>query len=211
MPTDPNWLYSTIAQSSAALVAIVGGFVLSRLLTLSAERNGSEMRLEEIGAELEPKQKELRLLRDRRLRWDVSDHLLTGKVLDALVDAKGEMSLADAITSASFRWCTPADLQPAWDDYRDDQGNLGDYWRYGREIAQRIERDRRVSRGAWYSPYRLSADHIYRIKQRAHREPRVRSMGGLPPQLETTLLTSAISSPEIDRVRREREREERDR
>ncbi|GAI11749.1 unnamed protein product, partial [marine sediment metagenome] len=24
---DPNWLYSTIAQSSAAIVAIIGGFI----------------------------------------------------------------------------------------------------------------------------------------------------------------------------------------
>ena len=35
---DPNWLYSSTAQSAAAIVAIVGGFITSRLLGLSAER-----------------------------------------------------------------------------------------------------------------------------------------------------------------------------
>lgn len=41
---DPNWLLSTTAQSTAALVAIVGGFLLSRVLALAAERNGLALR-----------------------------------------------------------------------------------------------------------------------------------------------------------------------
>ena len=38
MITDPNWLYSTIAQSSAAIVAIVGGFITATVLMLTAEK-----------------------------------------------------------------------------------------------------------------------------------------------------------------------------
>ena len=38
MSTDPNWLYSTIAQSSAAIVAIIGGFITASVLSLSAEK-----------------------------------------------------------------------------------------------------------------------------------------------------------------------------
>jgi len=38
MPTDPNWLYSTIAQSSAAIVAIIGGFITATILGLIAEK-----------------------------------------------------------------------------------------------------------------------------------------------------------------------------
>ena len=44
MEPDPNWLLSTTAQSSAALVAIVGGFLLSRILALATERNGLALR-----------------------------------------------------------------------------------------------------------------------------------------------------------------------
>jgi hypothetical protein len=36
--SDPNWLLSTTAQSGAALVAIVGGFLVSRLVTLRSDR-----------------------------------------------------------------------------------------------------------------------------------------------------------------------------
>jgi len=35
---DPNWLYSTIAQSSAAIVAIIGGFITATILTRRAEK-----------------------------------------------------------------------------------------------------------------------------------------------------------------------------
>lgn len=38
MTTDPSWLYSTIAQSSAAIVAIIGGFITASVLTLMAEK-----------------------------------------------------------------------------------------------------------------------------------------------------------------------------
>ena len=36
--SDPNWLLSSVAQSTAALVAIIGGLIASRLITLSGER-----------------------------------------------------------------------------------------------------------------------------------------------------------------------------
>jgi polyhydroxyalkanoate synthesis regulator phasin len=38
MVGDPNWLYSTIAQSSAAIVAIVGGFITTGILSRRAEK-----------------------------------------------------------------------------------------------------------------------------------------------------------------------------
>ena len=38
MPTDPSWFYSTIAQSSAAIVAIIGGFITATVLMLTAEK-----------------------------------------------------------------------------------------------------------------------------------------------------------------------------
>jgi hypothetical protein len=38
MTTDPSWLYSTIAQSSAAIVAIIGGFITAAVLRLTSEK-----------------------------------------------------------------------------------------------------------------------------------------------------------------------------
>ena len=42
MLTEPYWLYSTIAQSSAAIVAIIGGFITATVLMLTAEKRSLE-------------------------------------------------------------------------------------------------------------------------------------------------------------------------
>jgi hypothetical protein len=43
---DPNWLYSATAQSGAAIVAILGGFITSRILAVNAEKQGFKNQLE---------------------------------------------------------------------------------------------------------------------------------------------------------------------
>ena len=50
---DPNWFYSTIAQSSAAIVAIVGGFITHRILTLITEKRGLKNQLADKQARLD--------------------------------------------------------------------------------------------------------------------------------------------------------------
>lgn len=50
---DPNWLYSTIAQSSAAIVAIVGGFITASVLMLTSEKRSLRHQLADKKARLE--------------------------------------------------------------------------------------------------------------------------------------------------------------
>jgi hypothetical protein len=50
---DPNWLLSTTAQSAAALVAIVGSFLVSRVISLVGQRESLEHRLDVIDGERE--------------------------------------------------------------------------------------------------------------------------------------------------------------
>lgn len=47
MVPDPNWLLSTAGQSSAAIVAIVGGFISIRLLGLASDKSSLRSRLTE--------------------------------------------------------------------------------------------------------------------------------------------------------------------
>jgi hypothetical protein len=84
MPNDPNWLFSTIAQSSAAIVAIIGGFVTATVLSLSAEkrsltnqRNDKETRLQTLRDEKEVLSQEL----DEK---EVNDFIeyMTDKIID---------------------------------------------------------------------------------------------------------------------------------
>lgn len=49
---DPNWLPSTLAQATAALVAIVGGFLVSRLIVMASTRAALEQRIASLRARL---------------------------------------------------------------------------------------------------------------------------------------------------------------
>jgi hypothetical protein len=51
-PVDPNWLYSTGAQAAAALVAIIGGFLVSRLIAMSSERQALGRRRQQLQDEV---------------------------------------------------------------------------------------------------------------------------------------------------------------
>ena len=66
MITDPSWLYSTIAQSSAAIVAIIGGFITASVLYLSAEKRSLIRRLGEMKAQLS-KLESIQLVRKDKL------------------------------------------------------------------------------------------------------------------------------------------------
>ncbi len=49
---DPNWLFATYAQSTAAIVAILGGFIVSRILFLSEQKNNFEAEIENISVQI---------------------------------------------------------------------------------------------------------------------------------------------------------------
>src|SRR5699024_3830435 len=48
-------LISTIVTSTAALIAIIGGFLVSRVITLSSEQNGINRKLRELNNEINAK------------------------------------------------------------------------------------------------------------------------------------------------------------
>lgn len=57
--TDPNWLYSSTAQSGAALVAIMGGYLLTRVISTTSERATIDAELERLRDQRALKQEDL--------------------------------------------------------------------------------------------------------------------------------------------------------
>ncbi len=50
--TDPNWFYSALAQSAAAIVGLIGAFVTSKVMMMAGERSRIEKRIHEVNAEI---------------------------------------------------------------------------------------------------------------------------------------------------------------
>jgi hypothetical protein len=113
MTPDLNWLLSTVAQSAAALVAIIAGFIASRLLALSAERSGLQSRLRDLNLQLEAKRNELQPIRQRLLDVDAEDFI--EDLLDDIVKSKARIELQDVIGKTNLRGFTADDFRPYWD------------------------------------------------------------------------------------------------
>lgn len=96
---DPNWLLSTTAQSAAALVAIVGGFLVSRVVALASERNSLEQRQGELKSRLRLTKGELEVAHEERLA--VSKDWFEEHHLTSYVDARGG---DDAFRAESLKW-----------------------------------------------------------------------------------------------------------
>ena len=64
--TEPSWLLSTMAQSAAAIVAIVGGLLVSRVVALASEGEGLERRARELEQQALEQAKRLEGARERR-------------------------------------------------------------------------------------------------------------------------------------------------
>ena len=50
--SDPNWFYSALAQSAAAIVGLIGAFVTSRVMMMAGERSRIDKRINEITVEI---------------------------------------------------------------------------------------------------------------------------------------------------------------
>lgn len=70
---DPNWLLSTTAQCAAALVGIVGGFLVSRVISMAAARNSLGHRLELVEGQLDTVQRSISGDEGRLVKGDAKD------------------------------------------------------------------------------------------------------------------------------------------
>lgn len=98
---DLNILISTIMTSTAALVAIIGGFLVSRVITLSGEKNAIQKKILEIEKEIEIKS---RLLKssvqkvedeeiDDFVRYYAEDILFKGKTVESILEEDQSIKL----------------------------------------------------------------------------------------------------------------------
>lgn len=107
---DPNWLLSTAAQSGAALVAIVGGFLVSRLVSISAERESFERRQRELVARRSLVRGDYAVAADDRFR--VACQVFLHNNIDDIVAADGEVDANVLVESGTPRGATSVEMLP---------------------------------------------------------------------------------------------------
>lgn len=73
---DLDSLITTIVTSTAALIAIIGGFLVSRVISLSSEQNAIRRRIKEINGELYIKKKQKNEVHQKIIEDDADDFIL---------------------------------------------------------------------------------------------------------------------------------------
>lgn len=114
--TDPSWLFSTAAQSAAAIVAIVGGFLATRIVSLSAERDSLRHRIQTLDALLAGQREQLERTRQLLLTWDAEDFI--GFHAEDLVEARGNIPLDDLVRRGGAEGQDANELRAFYDQAR---------------------------------------------------------------------------------------------
>ena len=82
---EPGWLLSSVTAASAALVAIVGALLISRVIALSSDRLALERRAAELSVQVASLGEELDLVGKEILRRDAVDfvHAAAGDIIES--------------------------------------------------------------------------------------------------------------------------------
>ncbi len=90
--TDPTPFLSTIAGASSGLVAIVGGLLVARFVSLDSEQQGAQRVLDDAEARLAIAQQRARDAADRLLRWDVQVFSDNWDVVEAILEGVTDLA-----------------------------------------------------------------------------------------------------------------------
>ena len=109
--TDPNWLLATMAQSAAALVAIGGGFLVSRVVALSSERWALEQRGRDLEQQTQGHRERLEetIQRRREMSWQHFKIAVAYKCAETYID-QGSLSAESIVRKYPLLGATGEDL-----------------------------------------------------------------------------------------------------
>ena len=113
--TDPNWLFSTAAQSAAAIVAIIGGFIASRVIDLNARKGAVDAEINALEDRLDAQRRTLARAEEALLLYDQTR--FHAEVLRRLIPIEGDLppDQLDAILTADPSGRTSEELRPHYE------------------------------------------------------------------------------------------------
>ena len=105
---DLNNLITTTTTSTAALVAIIGGFLVSRVISISSEQNGIKRKIREINNDLIAKRDIITNIEKYLFEDDLND-FVTNKNINRMLSGE---SLEDIIEEDEYTFLSMQELEP---------------------------------------------------------------------------------------------------
>ena len=111
---DLNLLIATVVTATAALIAIIGGFLISRVITLSSEQSGIRRRLREIKLDIKTKNQLLSEIEENLLEEDREDFINEHYI--KLIFDKAPLEVIIETEEGSYSGRSTNDLKPVVDE-----------------------------------------------------------------------------------------------
>ena len=110
MPYDLTAVLTTIAASSASIVAILGGFIASKLISISSERSATLERLKQINEEMK-----FHISERDKIQADNDEDDALGFIRAAIDDLWAGNSLENVYSNVDHPGISSERLKPYWD------------------------------------------------------------------------------------------------
>lgn len=173
-------LISTIITSTAALIAIIGGFLVSRVIALSSEQNGINRKLREISNEITAKEDTFSRVKDYIMNEDAFD-FISDNVEELSV---GKVSLEEVHKSDQFTELSVEQLEPYIKEYKsifnellDHVGKFSsvpsDFYEFKKKLTTEVSKPEKLD---WYE---VAYSFIY--KSLPKEKPRNSFLPNIPP------------------------------
>ena len=109
-PAGLNWLLSACAQTAGAIVAIVGGFLVSSIVSLDSRTKGLKAQQEGIRASLEEATTVLEIAERNLTEWEIEQFLRES--LPKIISAGGNIQLEQLVEQHATRSQTLENISP---------------------------------------------------------------------------------------------------
>ncbi|AUD14934.1 MULTISPECIES: hypothetical protein [unclassified Planococcus (in: firmicutes)] len=175
---DLNLLIATVITATAALIAIIGGFLISRVITLSSEQSGIRRRLREIMLDIKTKEQLLDEVEENLLEEDREDFI--NEYYSELIFDKVPLEVIIDNLEGSYRERSMNDLEPVINEIIQINKDLktmfeGSGIKYSTELPKdfgdfaNIRSEDLEGRRSWYEL--LYDEYQYRLPKKPKTDP----------------------------------------
>ena len=175
---DLNILISTVVTATAALIAIIGGFLISRVITLSSEQSGIRRKLREIKLDIHAKTQLLAEVEQNLLEEDKVDFIESH--YEELIFDKVSLEEILKQEDGSYKDRTVKDLEPVVEELKQIDADLKELFsqhnvRYSSDLPKEYSEFIKVGfkdmkgRREWYEM--LYDEYYYRLPEKPKTGP----------------------------------------
>jgi hypothetical protein len=175
-------LLTTVITSTAALVAIIGGFLVSRVISIASEQSGVKRKLREINNDIRAKEGLIEKANLYLFEDDLADFVEDRSVIRGLLDGK---SLERIVREEEFELLSIEELRPHFKQLQEILADILDGSEVTLEDLKEKQELKHPERESWYKQIFKGMDELAEEQSRSYHSWMHAAVDISPPRLNT--------------------------